>query len=609
MAGRVGDVLPVIHGSRARPVCRGLGDGHLPAAGPVSAILVAGTTSDAGKSIVTTGLCRAFARRGIKVAPFKAQNMSNNSMVCGGSDGTFAEIGRAQWIQALAARAEPEPAMNPVLLKPGSDRRSHVVVMGRPAGEVTRAPSWRAAASWPGGVRRVRRPVLALRRRGRGGRGQPDRDQPARQRLRQHGARPERSDAHRRRGRHRPRRRLRGDVRHRRAARAGRPEPGRRLRRQQVPRRPVAPRAGPPPSSSGSPAVGCIGVLPWHPGLWLDSEDALDLDGRRADVEQPAHGRGGPAAPDQQLHRRRRARSRGRCRGGSSPTPGRSPTQTSSSCPAPAPRSPISPGCGPVVSTAAIEQHVAAGRASARDLRRLPDARPHHRRRDRRRGRGGRRSPGSACSTYAPTSRRQGAAAAEGDAGTPPRLRDPPRPGRSASSRSSAGAGHVFGTMWHGSLEDDEFRQAFLTEVAHTAGRARTPSTTGFARAVRPGSSCSPTSSRSTWTSTRSSTWRSGAPVSRPPSRSPAMRVLLLGGTAEARALAAGLVADGVDVVSSLAGRVARPRLPVGEVRIGGFGGVDGLRDHVVAGRTTRSSTRRIRSRSRCRPTPRPSAG
>jgi adenosylcobyric acid synthase len=99
-------------------------------------ILVAGTTSDAGKSVVTTGLCRALARRGVKVAPYKAQNMSNNSMVCAGPDGTGVEIGRAQWVQALAARATPEPAMNPVLLKPGSDRRSHVVLMGRPGGTV-----------------------------------------------------------------------------------------------------------------------------------------------------------------------------------------------------------------------------------------------------------------------------------------------------------------------------------------------------------------------------------------------------------------------------------------------------------------------------------------
>ncbi|MFH7324348.1 cobyric acid synthase [Aeromicrobium sp. JJY06] len=96
-------------------------------------ILVAGTTSDAGKSLVTTALCRAFARRGLRVAPYKAQNMSNNSMVC--ADG--AEIGRAQWVQALAAGAEPEAAMNPVLLKPGGDRRSHVVVMGEPAGEIS----------------------------------------------------------------------------------------------------------------------------------------------------------------------------------------------------------------------------------------------------------------------------------------------------------------------------------------------------------------------------------------------------------------------------------------------------------------------------------------
>ena len=102
-------------------------------------LLVAGTTSDAGKSILTTGLCRAFARRGLKVAPYKAQNMSNNSMVCLGPDGSGAEIGRAQWIQALAARATPEAAMNPVLLKPGGDRASHVVVMGQPAGDISSA--------------------------------------------------------------------------------------------------------------------------------------------------------------------------------------------------------------------------------------------------------------------------------------------------------------------------------------------------------------------------------------------------------------------------------------------------------------------------------------
>jgi adenosylcobyric acid synthase len=120
----------------------------------MSGLLVGGTTSDAGKSVVTTGLCRAFARRGVKVAPYKAQNMSNNSMVCATPDGTTAEIGRAQWVQALAARVTPEPAMNPVLLKPGSDRRSHVVLMGHPAGEVS-------STDWEAGRRHLARAAHA----------------------------------------------------------------------------------------------------------------------------------------------------------------------------------------------------------------------------------------------------------------------------------------------------------------------------------------------------------------------------------------------------------------------------------------------------------------
>jgi adenosylcobyric acid synthase len=97
------------------------------------ALLVAGTTSDAGKSVLTAGLCRWLSRQGVKVAPFKAQNMSLNSAVT--ADG--AEIGRAQAMQAAAAGIEPEAAMNPVLLKPGSDRTSQVVVLGRPYAEVS----------------------------------------------------------------------------------------------------------------------------------------------------------------------------------------------------------------------------------------------------------------------------------------------------------------------------------------------------------------------------------------------------------------------------------------------------------------------------------------
>ncbi|HEY9417829.1 MAG TPA: cobyric acid synthase [Pseudonocardia sp.] len=97
------------------------------------ALLVAGTTSDAGKSVLVAGLCRWLARRGVKVAPFKAQNMSNNSMVT--PDG--GEIGRAQVMQALACGLEPSIRFNPVLLKPGSDRSSQVVVLGRVDGTVS----------------------------------------------------------------------------------------------------------------------------------------------------------------------------------------------------------------------------------------------------------------------------------------------------------------------------------------------------------------------------------------------------------------------------------------------------------------------------------------
>jgi adenosylcobyric acid synthase len=90
-------------------------------------LMIVGTTSSAGKSLLVTALCHSFARRGYKVAPFKAQNMSNNAAVC--SDGS--EIGRSQAVQAVAAGLDPKVEMNPILIKPEADSRSQVILMGR----------------------------------------------------------------------------------------------------------------------------------------------------------------------------------------------------------------------------------------------------------------------------------------------------------------------------------------------------------------------------------------------------------------------------------------------------------------------------------------------
>jgi len=250
------------------------------------ALLVAGMTSDAGKSVLTTGLCRAFARRGIRVAPFKAQNMSNNSMVVAGPDGEPGEIGRAQWVQALAAGVEPEVAMNPVLLKPGSDRRSHVVRMGRPDGEVS-------ARDWHEGRARLAQTAFAafddLRARfdlvvaeGAGS--------PAEINLRatdyvnmglaRHGDVPTI---------------VVGDI-----DRGGwfasaygtlmllDPDDQRLVKGYVVNRfrgdvELLRPGLADLEQRTGRPTYG---VLPWHPDLWLDSEDALDLQGRRAPAER-----------------------------------------------------------------------------------------------------------------------------------------------------------------------------------------------------------------------------------------------------------------------------------------------------------------------------------
>ncbi len=105
-------------------------------------LIVWGTSSGAGKSFLATALCRVAARRGLRVAPFKAQNMSNNARVVQGLDGEPGEIGSAQYFQALAARTAAHVDMNPVLLKPERDTVSQVIVHGSVRRELSMLP-WR----------------------------------------------------------------------------------------------------------------------------------------------------------------------------------------------------------------------------------------------------------------------------------------------------------------------------------------------------------------------------------------------------------------------------------------------------------------------------------
>ncbi|GAB3709948.1 hypothetical protein GCM10027590_02090 [Nocardiopsis nanhaiensis] len=581
-------------------------------------LLVAGATSDAGKSVVTTGLCRALARRGVGVAPYKAQNMSNNSMVCRGPDGRPAEIGRAQWVQALAAGADPEPAMNPVLLKPGTDRRSHTVLLGHPAGDLS-------STDWEQGRRHLAKAA--------------------------HEAFGDLSSRY-------------GVVV---AEGAGSPAEI-NLRAGDYVNMGLARHAGLPTVVVGDidrggvfaslyGTVGLLeaadqalvsgfvinkfrgepsllrpglddlerltgrrvyGTLPWDAGVWLDSEDALDLAPHRAgDRSESGSVRRVAVVRLPRISNFTDVDALG-----------------------------LEPGLDVVFASSPHDLSDAdlvvlpGSRSTLADLawlraRGLDRALHDHVRR----GRpllgvcGGFQMLGRTIAD--PDGVEAGAGASADGLGlldvrteftADKTLRLPRGSALGAPAhgyeihhgRVTVGgggeeflggtrSGAVYGTMWHGSLEGDGFRSAFLArtlglessgtefaaarerrldllgdlverhlDVDALLGLARAgapggmpvlpPGAPGEAGAAVPGGSAQRTPAQEAQ--------RGAVPAAGPA----APRVLILGGTSEARELAALLVEAGVHVTSSLAGRVARPRLPVGEVRIGGFGGVDGLR-------------------------------
>ena len=151
---------------------------------PTPALMIQATGSNAGKSTIVAGLARALVRRGLKVAPFKPQNMSNNAAVAieGG------EIGRAQAVQARAARVPPSVHMNPVLLKPETDTGAQIIVQGKRWGTL-RAKNYLEKKSGvaAGGAGEFCLPRPRRRYRPGRRRRQPGGDQPSRWRHRQHG--------------------------------------------------------------------------------------------------------------------------------------------------------------------------------------------------------------------------------------------------------------------------------------------------------------------------------------------------------------------------------------------------------------------------------------
>jgi adenosylcobyric acid synthase len=150
---------------------------------PARAIMIMGTGSDVGKSLIVAGLCRHFANAGFRVAPFKPQNMSNNAAVT--EDG--GEIGRAQALQARAARCAVTVDLNPVLLKPQSETGAQIVVQGKVVGSArAREFQDRKRALMPA-VLESFAPQSRVRSNHCGGGGERLRDQPSEERHCQYG--------------------------------------------------------------------------------------------------------------------------------------------------------------------------------------------------------------------------------------------------------------------------------------------------------------------------------------------------------------------------------------------------------------------------------------
>ena len=246
------------------------------------ALLVAGTTSDAGKSIVTTGLCRAFARRGIEGGAVQGaehvQQLDGLRVPDGGRRDRPGAVDPGAG-RAGRARGGDEPGAAQARQRPAQPRRRDGPA-GREVSSRDFVDGRRHLAR--GGVRRLRRPVLALRPGGRRGGGQPGRDQPAGERLREHGAGP-------------ARRRCRPSWSATSTGAGCSPRSSARSRCSSPTTSGWSPgswstssaatsRCSRPGSTRWQQLTGrpVYGVLPWHPDLWLDSEDALDLEGRRA---------------------------------------------------------------------------------------------------------------------------------------------------------------------------------------------------------------------------------------------------------------------------------------------------------------------------------------